>query len=59
VNYELSTHVQREMERRRIPLAVVEAALASPGQRVPEQGDVVCYQSKAKSITDCTSCGRW
>jgi hypothetical protein len=36
------------MERRRIPLAIVEAVLASPGQRVPEQGDVVCYQSKVE-----------
>ena len=48
MNYELSTHVQREMERRRIPLAMVEAVLASPGQRVPEHGDVVCYQSKVE-----------
>ena len=48
MNYELSAHVQREMERRRIPLAIVEAVLASPGQRVAEQGDVVCYQSKVE-----------
>jgi len=34
------------MERRGIPLAVVEAVLAAPAQKMPEHGDVVCYQSK-------------
>jgi hypothetical protein len=45
---ELSKHVQQEMERRGIPLAVVDAVLAAPGQKVPEHGDVVCYQSKVE-----------
>jgi hypothetical protein len=48
MNYELSTHVQQEMDRRGIPLAVVESVLAAPAQIVPEHGDVVCYQSKAE-----------
>ena len=48
MNYELSAHVQREMERRAIPLPVVESILAAPGQKVPEHGDVVCYQSKVE-----------
>lgn len=43
---ELSQHVQREMVRRGIPLAVVQSVLAAPAQKVPEHGDVVCYQSK-------------
>ena len=34
------------MARRAIPLAAVESVLAAPGQKVPEHGDVVCYQSK-------------
>jgi hypothetical protein len=46
MNYELSAHAQREMTRRGIPLAVVEAVLAAPAQKMPEHGDVVCYQSK-------------
>jgi len=46
VNAELSKHVQEEMQRRGIPLAVVESVLESPAQKVPEHGDVVCYQSK-------------
>ncbi len=43
-----SKHVKEEMERRGIPLAVVESVLAAPGQKVPEHGDVVCYQSKVE-----------
>lgn len=48
MNHELSAHVQKEMERRGIPLAVVESVLAAPAQKVPEHGDVVCYQSKVE-----------
>jgi len=48
MNHELSAHVQHEMERRGIPLAVVESVLAAPAQKVPEHGDVVCYQSKVE-----------
>ena len=36
------------MARRGIPLAAVESVLAAPGQKVPEHGDVVCYQSKVE-----------
>ena len=36
------------MQLRDIPLAVVESVLAAPGQKVPEHGDVVCYQSKVE-----------
>jgi uncharacterized protein YuzE len=46
VNYELSDHVREEIARRRIPLAVVESVLANPQQKVPEHGDVLCYQSR-------------
>jgi hypothetical protein len=46
VNYEFSTHVQEEMTRRGIALAIVEAVLASPDQKVPEHSGVICYQSK-------------
>jgi hypothetical protein len=46
MNADLSQHVQKEMTRRGIPLAVVESVLASPAQKVPEHGGVVCYQSK-------------
>jgi Domain of unknown function (DUF4258) len=46
MNYEFSTHALEEMARRGIPLAVVESVLAAPAQKVPDHGDVVCYQSK-------------
>ena len=45
---ELSMHVQQEMDRRGIPLPVVESVLAAPAQKVPEHGDVVCYQSQVE-----------
>ena len=45
---ELSAHVQKEMDRRGIPLTVVESVLTAPAQKVPEHGDVICYQSKVE-----------
>jgi hypothetical protein len=45
---ELTQHARREMQRRGIPLAVVESVLAAPAQKMPEHGDVVCYQSKVE-----------
>ena len=46
--YNLSNHVQQEMDRRGIPLSVVESVLVAPAQKVHEHGDVVCYQSKVE-----------
>ena len=46
MNYELSDHVREEIARRRIPLTVFESVLANPQQKLPEHGDVICYQSK-------------
>jgi hypothetical protein len=46
VKLELSKHVQEEMQRRGIPLAVITSVLETPAQKMPEHGDVVCYQSK-------------
>jgi hypothetical protein len=48
MKHELSNHVQQEMTRRGIPLAVVESVLAAPAQKASEHGDVVCYQSKVE-----------
>jgi hypothetical protein len=48
VNHQLSIHVQQEMQRRGIPLAVVESVLAAPAQKIPEYGDIMCYQSKVE-----------
>ena len=48
MSYNLSAHVQREMDRRGIPLTVLESVLAAPAQKVPEHGDIMCYQSKVE-----------
>lgn len=47
MKHELSIHVQEELKRRGIPLTVLEQILAAPDQKVPGNGVVVCYQSKA------------
>ena len=48
MSQELSAHVRKEMDRRGIPLAVVESVLAAPAQKVSEHGDMVCYPSKVE-----------
>ena len=48
MSFALSAHVQQEMQRRGIPLAVVESVLAAPAQKVPEHGVIVCYQSQVE-----------
>lgn len=48
MDYEFSAHVQQEMERRAIPLSVVEQVLSAPAQKVPEHASVMCYQSIVK-----------
>jgi hypothetical protein len=57
MKHELSDHVHQEMERRGIPLAVVESVLSAPAQKVPEHGDVVCYQSKMQITRKPIWCG--
>lgn len=44
--HRLSAHALVELERRGIPLELLEPVLAAPEQKVPELGGVVCYQSK-------------
>ena len=46
VRYRLSTHAREEIERRKIPLALLEAVLEKPDQTVPERGTLKAYQSK-------------
>jgi hypothetical protein len=41
-------HAQEEMQRRGIPIYVIELILATPAQKVPEHSDVVCYQSQVE-----------
>ncbi|MBK8754337.1 MAG: DUF4258 domain-containing protein [Candidatus Competibacteraceae bacterium] len=46
MNYQFSAHVQQEMQLRGIPLTVIDAVLATPQQKVPGYGNIVCYQSQ-------------
>ena len=44
--HRLSDHALRELERRGIPLDLLDRVLSAPEQKVPEVEGVVCYQSK-------------
>ena len=46
VRYRLSVHAQEEIERRRIPVALLEAVLENPDQVVAERGALKAYQSR-------------
>ena len=46
MRYRLSEHARQEIERRRIPLDLLEAVLENPDQIVPERGVAKAYQSK-------------
>ena len=48
MKYRLSEHARQEIERRRIPLILIEDTLAEPDQVVPERGVVKAYQSKCE-----------
>ncbi len=48
MRYRLSTHAQEEIERRRIPLTLLEAVLEKPDQLVPSRGAAKAYQSKCE-----------
>ncbi len=53
MRYRLSRHAQEEIERRKIPLPLLEATLASPGQIVSERGHLKAYQSNAILVVRC------
>jgi hypothetical protein len=46
VEYRLSDHARQEIERRKIPLALVEEILRSPEQTTPERSGRTAYQSR-------------
>jgi hypothetical protein len=48
VNYRLSRHAQEEMQRRQIPLAIVESILAHPQQVIPQDKDKKVYQPQVE-----------
>ncbi|MGQ9647713.1 MAG: DUF4258 domain-containing protein [Thermodesulfobacteriota bacterium] len=46
MNFKLSRHVKEEVQRRNIPLQILESVLENPGQIVPERGGKKAYQSQ-------------
>jgi hypothetical protein len=46
MKYKLSGHARQEIERRKIPLTLLEAVLEKPDQVVHERGAAKVYQSK-------------
>jgi len=46
--YRISSHALQEMDRRNIGHEMVDAIMANPVQKVPELGNIVCYQSKVE-----------
>jgi hypothetical protein len=48
VRYRLSEYARQEIERRRIPLSLVEAVMERPDQVVPSKGTARAYQSKCE-----------
>jgi hypothetical protein len=46
LKFKLSRHAQMELERRYIPMALLESVLNQPQQVVPEIGGKTAYQSQ-------------
>ncbi len=46
MRYRLSNHAQKEIERRKIPLPLLEATLEAPAEVVPARSALKAYQSK-------------
>ena len=45
MNFKLSRHAKEEMQRRAIPLALLDSVLQHPQQVIPEWGGKKAYQS--------------
>ena len=45
MKFQITNHARQEMDRRAIPVDVVEAVLGKPGQIVEEYGNKRAYQS--------------
>jgi hypothetical protein len=45
----ISRHAKEEIERRQIPLSLLQALLKNPQQRIPQSGGKVVFQSRMAS----------
>ena len=48
MRFHFSKHVNEELERRKIPQALMDQVLQAPEQKVPEVDDITCYQSRVE-----------
>ena len=48
MRFHFSKHVNEELERRKIPRALMAQVLQAPEQKVPEVEDITCYQSRVE-----------
>ena len=46
MNYRYSNHALKELQKRKIPKGMVDKVMRKPGRKVPEYGNLHCYQSK-------------
>ncbi len=48
MRFHFSKHVNEELERRKIPRALMDQVLQAPEQKVPDVDDITCYQSRVE-----------
>lgn len=48
MKFRFSKHVIKELQKRKIPQQLVEQTLHAPGQKVPEEDNIICYQSRVE-----------
>jgi len=48
LRFHFSKHVNEELERRKIPRALMDQVLQAPEQKVPEVDNITCYQSRVE-----------
>ncbi len=52
MNFKFSNHAMEEMQRRKIPISIVEAVLKDPQQILEQSKDITIYQSQLDFDTD-------
>ena len=48
MKFHYSKHVHEELEKRKLPLSLLEEVLQAPEQKVPEVDEITCYQSRVE-----------
>ena len=57
MKFHYSKHVHEELEKRTLPLSLLEEVLGAPEQKVPEVDEITCYQSRVEIDGNAISCG--